>query len=148
MPDMRLEVVQVPVSDVDRAKHFYKQLGFREDIDYVAGEAFRVSQFTPPGSQCSVTIGKGITSAAPGSLQGMHLVVYDIEAAHAHLTGRGIDVGPIFHDEGGVFHRAGTTGQVPGPDPGRRDYGSFAAFTDPDGNGWFLQEVRHRAPGR
>jgi catechol 2,3-dioxygenase-like lactoylglutathione lyase family enzyme len=148
MPDMRLEVVQVPVSDVDRAKHFYKQLGFRKDIDYVAGDAFRVSQFTPPGSQCSVTIGKGITSAEPGSLQGMHLVVYDIEDAHADLTGRGIDVGPIFHDEGGVFHHAGSTGQVPGPDPGRRDYGSYAAFTDPDGNGWFLQEVRHRAPGR
>jgi catechol 2,3-dioxygenase-like lactoylglutathione lyase family enzyme len=146
--DMKLEVVVVPVSDVDRAKHFYGTVGFRLDIDHVAGEEFRVVQLTPPGSECSIIIGDGITSAAPGSLQGLHLVVVDIEAARAELIGRGVDVGEVFHDAGGIFHHVGTEGRVSGPDPQHGDYGSFASFADPDGNGWVLQEVKTRAPGR
>jgi catechol 2,3-dioxygenase-like lactoylglutathione lyase family enzyme len=146
--DMRLEVVVVPVADVDRAKDFYKALDFREDIDYVSGEDFRVVQFTPPGSACSLIIGTGITSAAPGSSQGLQLVVNDIEAARAELVGRGVDVSEVFHDEGGIFHHAGTAGRVPGPSPDRTSYGSFVSFSDPDGNGWVVQEVTTRAPGR
>jgi catechol 2,3-dioxygenase-like lactoylglutathione lyase family enzyme len=146
--DMKLEVVVVPVSDVDRAKGFYQALGFRLDIDYVGDEGFRVVQLTPPGSECSIIIGDGITSAEPGSVQGLHLVVYDIEAARAELVERGVDVGELFHDAGGVFHHAGIEGRVSGPDPERNDYGSFAAFSDPDGNRWLLQEVKTRAPGR
>lgn len=146
--DMKLEVVVVPVADVDRAKGFYESLGFRMDIDYVDGEDFRVVQFTPPGSECSIIIGRGITSAAPGTTDGLQLVVLDIEAARAELIGRGVEVSELFHDEGGVFHHAGTEGRVTGPDPERGDYGSFASFSDPDGNGWMLQEVKTRAPGR
>jgi catechol 2,3-dioxygenase-like lactoylglutathione lyase family enzyme len=146
--DMKLEVVVVPVSDVDRAKRFYEALGWRMDIDYVAGDAFRVVQLTPPGSECSIIIGTGITSAAPGSVEALQLTVFDIEAARADLIDRGVDVGEIFHDAGGVFHHAGTDGREPGPDPHRADYGSFASFSDPDGNGWLLQEVKTRAPGR
>jgi predicted enzyme related to lactoylglutathione lyase len=146
--EMKLEVVIVPVSDVDRAKGFYESLGFRMDIDYVDGEGFRVVQFTPPGSECSFIIGKGVTSAAPGSIEGLQLVVLDIEAARAELVGRGVEVSEPFHDEGGIFHHAGTVGRVTGPDPERGDYGSFASFSDPDGNGWMLQEVKTRAPGR
>lgn len=145
---MKLEVVVVPVSDVDRAKAFYKSLGWREDIDHVAGPNFRVVQFTPPGSEASVIIGKGITEARPGSAQGLQLVVADIEAARADLLARGIDVGEVFHDRGGIFYHLGTEWQVIGPEPNRSDYGSFAKFKDPDGNGWVLQEVRKRAPGR
>jgi catechol 2,3-dioxygenase-like lactoylglutathione lyase family enzyme len=148
MLDMKLEVLVVPVSDVDRSKAFYESLGFRMDIDYVASEDFRVVQFTPPGSEASIIIGTGITSAQPGSLQGLHLVVFDIEAAHADLVDRGIDVSDVFHDAGGVFHHIGNEGRVAGPDPDRRDYASFASFSDPDGNGWVLQEVKMRAPGR
>jgi catechol 2,3-dioxygenase-like lactoylglutathione lyase family enzyme len=146
--DMKLEVVVVPVSDVDRAKHFYETLGFRMDIDYEGSEDFRVIQFTPPGSECSIIIGKGISSATPGSAQGLQLVVSDIEAARADLVGRGVDVSEAFHDAGGIFHHAGSEGRVPGPDPKRSDYGSFVSFRDPDGNGWFIQEVKQRAPGR
>jgi catechol 2,3-dioxygenase-like lactoylglutathione lyase family enzyme len=146
--DMKLEVVVVPVSDVDRAKSFYQGLGFRLDIDYVGDEGFRVVQLTPPGSECSIILGDGITSAEPGSVQGLHLVVREIEAARAELVECGVDVGELFHDAGGVFHRAGTEGRVSGPDPERNDYGSFASFIDPDGNGWLLQEVKTRAPGR
>jgi catechol 2,3-dioxygenase-like lactoylglutathione lyase family enzyme len=154
--DMRLEVVVVPVSDVDRAKSFYEELGFRLDIDYVGDERFRVVQLTPPGSECSIILGDGITSAEPGSVQGLHVVVRDIETARAELVERGVDVGELFHDAGGVFHRAGrgvfhragTEGRVSGPDPERNDYASFASFSDPDGNGWLLQEVKTRAPGR
>jgi catechol 2,3-dioxygenase-like lactoylglutathione lyase family enzyme len=145
---MKLEVVVLPVSDVDRAKRFYETLGFRLDIDYVGSEDFRVVQLTPPGSECSIIIGNGITSTRPGSVQGLHLVVVDIEAARSELAGRGIDVGEVFHDVGGVFHHVGTEGQATGPDPKRRDYGSFGSFSDPDGNGWILQEVKTRAPGR
>jgi hypothetical protein len=107
-----------------------------------------VVQLTPPGSECSIIIGNGITSAAPGSVQGLHLVVADIEATRPELVGRGVDVGELFHDVGGVFHHGGAEGRATGPDPERRDYGSFASFSDPDGNGWLLQEVKKRAPGR
>jgi catechol 2,3-dioxygenase-like lactoylglutathione lyase family enzyme len=146
--DMKLEVVVLPVSDVDRAKRFYLALGFRLDIDYIGGVSFRVAQLTPPGSECSIIIGKGITSAVPGSVQGLHLIVFDIEASRAELVGRGVAVGEVFHDAGGVFHHSGTEGRASGPAPGRPDYGSFASFSDPDGNGWLLQEVKKRAPGR
>jgi catechol 2,3-dioxygenase-like lactoylglutathione lyase family enzyme len=146
--DMKLEVVVVPVADVDRAKRFYEQLGWRQDIDYVGSADFRVVQFTPPGSECSIIFGKGITSAVPGSAQGLQLVVLDIEAARAELVGRGVEVSELFHDVGGIFHHAGTAERAPGPDPERRSYGSFASFSDPDGNGWLIQEVKQRAPGR
>lgn len=146
--DMKLEVVVVPVSDVDRAKRFYESLGWRMDIDHVESEDYRVVQLTPPGSECSIIIGNGITSAVPGSTQGLQLIVVDVEAARAELVGRGVDVAEVFHDVTGVFHHAGAEGRVTGPDPERSDYGSFASFSDPDGNGWLLQEVRTRAPGR
>jgi catechol 2,3-dioxygenase-like lactoylglutathione lyase family enzyme len=145
---MKLEVVVVPVSDVDRAKGFYEGLGFRMDIDYVGDDGFRVVQFTPPGSECSIIIGAEITSAAPGSIDGLQLTVLDIEAARAELAGKGIEVSEPFHDSGGVFHHAGEQQRVPGADPERSDYGSFASFSDPDGNGWLLQEIKVRAPGR
>jgi catechol 2,3-dioxygenase-like lactoylglutathione lyase family enzyme len=146
--DMKLEVLIVPVSDVDRAKRFYESLGFRMDIDYVGDPGFRVVQLTPPGSECSIIIGDGITSAAPGSLQGLQLVVTDIEAARSELIGRGAEVSGSFHDRGGIFHHLDAAWLVPGPDPARGSYGSFATFSDPDGNGWVIQEVRQRAPGR
>ena len=140
--DMKLEAVVIPVADVDRAKRFYGDLGWRLDADFVVGDEFRVVQFTPPGSPCSIHFGTGITSAVPGSARGLYLVVSDIEAARAELVDRGVDVSE-------VFHRAGP-GKPPigGPDPGRRSYGSFATFSDPDGNGWLLQEVTVRLPGR
>jgi catechol 2,3-dioxygenase-like lactoylglutathione lyase family enzyme len=146
--DLKLEVVVVPVSDVDRAKAFYTSLGFREDIDFVHSPDYRVVQFTPPGSQASIIIGTGVSSAAPGSTQGLQLVVDDIVAVQADLAGKGIAVSEVFHDETGIFHHAGTAGRVSGPDPERGSYGSFASFEDPDGNGWILQEVSTRAPGR
>jgi catechol 2,3-dioxygenase-like lactoylglutathione lyase family enzyme len=146
--DMKLEVVVVPVSDVDRAKDFYKTLGWRLDADFVAGEDFRVVQLTPPGSPCSVIFGTGVTSAAPGSAQGLHLVVTDIDAARAELADRGVEMSEVFHDAGGVFHHAGTAGRVAGPAPDHQSYGSFASFSDPDGNGWLLQEITTRLPGR
>lgn len=140
--DLKLEVVVLPVSDVDRAKRFYGGLGWRLDADFVVGDAFRGVQFTPPGSPCSIHFGKGLTSAAPGAAGGMYLVVSDIEAARAELVERGVPVGEI-------FHRAGP-GQPPieGADPERRSYSSFATFNDPDGNEWLLQEVTGRLPGR
>jgi catechol 2,3-dioxygenase-like lactoylglutathione lyase family enzyme len=146
--DMKLEVVVVPVADVDRAKDFYMALGWREDADFAAGADFRVVQLTPPGSACSIIFGTGITSAAPGSAQSLDLAVTDIEAARADLADRGADVSEVFHDEGGVFHHAGTRGRVAGLAPDRKSYGSFASFSDPDGNGWLLQEVTTRLPGR
>ncbi|MBD2524672.1 VOC family protein [Nostoc sp. FACHB-133] len=146
--NMKLEVLVIPVSDVDRSKHFYETLGWRLDADFVTDKDFRVVQLTPSGSECSIIIGTGITSAVPGSVQGLHLIVYDIEATRAELVSSGIDVGEVFHDVGGIFHRAGTEGRATGPDPERRDYASFASFSDPDGNGWLLQEVKTRAPGR
>jgi catechol 2,3-dioxygenase-like lactoylglutathione lyase family enzyme len=146
--DMKLEVVVVPVSDVDKAKEFYQGLGWRLDADFVKSEDFRVVQLTPPGSPCSVIFGTGITSAAPGSADGLQLTVADIDAARAELTSRGAGVSEVFHDAGGVFHHAGTEGRAAGPAPDHRSYGSFASFSDPDGNGWFVQEVTTRLPGR
>jgi catechol 2,3-dioxygenase-like lactoylglutathione lyase family enzyme len=145
---MNLELVVLPVCDVDRSKEFYKGLGWREDADLVKGEDFRVVQVTPPGSGCSIIFGQGITSASPGSVQGLHLIVSDIEASRAELMGLGLNVSEVFHDAGGVFHHPGTEDRVNGPDPAHRSYISFASFSDPDGNGWFLQEVTKRAPGR
>jgi catechol 2,3-dioxygenase-like lactoylglutathione lyase family enzyme len=139
--DMKLEVVVVPVSDVDRSKRFYEQLGWRLDADFVSAPDFRGLQFTPPGSAASIHFGKGVTTAAPGSLQGAYLVVSDIEAARADLMRRGVAVSEI-------FHRLPGTDKLPGPDPERRSYASFATFNDPDGNGWLLQEIRQRLPGR
>jgi catechol 2,3-dioxygenase-like lactoylglutathione lyase family enzyme len=145
---MKLEVVVVPVSDVDKAKEFYQGLGWRLDADFVKSEDFRVVQLTPPGSSCSVIFGTGITSAAPGSADGLQLTVDDIDAARAELAGRGAGVSEVFHDAGGVFRHAGTQGRAAGPAPGHRSYGSFVSFSDPDGNGWFVQEVTTRLPGR
>ena len=145
--DVRLEVVVVPVIDVDRAKPFYTRLGWRLDTD-AGTDDLRVVALTPPGSGCSIIVGAGITTATPGSTQGLVLVVADIEAARAEYSARGADVSEIFHDTGGVFHHAGTAGRVPGLDPHRRSYASFASFTDPDGNGWLLQEITTRKPGR
>ncbi len=137
--DLKLEVVTLPVSDVDRAKRFYQDLGWRLDADIVAGEHFRVVQLTPPHSACSISFGKGVTTAEPGSAQRLLLVVEDIEAAREELVSRGAEVSGLFHLDGGP---------VPGPDPQGRSYQTYASFTDPDGNGWLLQEIRTRLPGR
>jgi catechol 2,3-dioxygenase-like lactoylglutathione lyase family enzyme len=145
--DTNLEVVLIPVSDVDRAKRFYEGLGWRLDADFARGEDWRGVQFTPPGSQCSIQFGKGITTAAPGSVKGLFLIVSDIKAARADLIGRGADVSEVFHLEGGL-NFSGTKGRVPGPDPQGRSYFSYASFSDPDGNGWLLQEIKARLPGR
>ena len=146
--DMKLEVVLLPVADVDRAKQFYQGLGWRLDADFPVGDDFRVVQLTPPGSDAAIIFGDGVTSAAPGSIDGLQHVVSDIEAARAELAGRGVDISEVFHDAGGVFNHAGTEARVPGPAPERGSYGSFASFSDPDGNGWILQEVTARLPGR
>jgi len=146
--DFKLEVVVLPVSDVDRAKDFYKALGWREDADFVTGPEFRVVQMTPPGSACAVIFGTGLTSAAPGSADGMQLVTDDIDAARADLAGRGAPVSGIFHDANGVFHRAGTANRVDGPAAEHKSYGSWVSFADPDGNSWYVQEVTTRLPGR
>jgi catechol 2,3-dioxygenase-like lactoylglutathione lyase family enzyme len=146
--DMKLEVAVLPVSDVDRSKAFYASLGWREDADFVADDGLRVVQLTPPGSEASIIFGDRITAAAPGSVEGLQLTVSDIQAARDELAGHGVDVSPAFHDVGGIFHHAGTEGRAVGPAPEHADYGSFASFSDPDGNGWLLQEVKQRAPGR
>ena len=146
--DMKLEVVVLPVSDVDRAKAFYQGLGWRLDADFVTGPDFRVVQMTPPGSGCAVIFGTGITSAAPGSTEGLQLVVTDIDAARAEFAARGAEVSEVFHDGGGVFHHAGTAGRVAGPAPDHQSYGSWVSFSDPDGNSWLFQEVTARLPGR
>jgi catechol 2,3-dioxygenase-like lactoylglutathione lyase family enzyme len=150
---MKLEVVVIPVSDVDRAKRFYDGLGWRLDADFAAGDDFRVIQFTPPGSECSVSFGMNVTAAAPGSAQGLYLIVSDIEAARNELLGHGVEVSGLFHDAGDAH--AGTDEpylfgrlRVRGPDPEHRSYRSYASFSDPDGNGWLLQEVTARLPGR
>ena len=133
--DLKLELVVIPVSDVDRAKTFYSEkVGFSEDVDTRVSDEMRVVQLTPPGSACSIGIGTGITDAAPGSVRGLHLVVSDIETTRAELVERGMDVSEIRHFESSTW--------VPGPDPQRRDYSSYADFSDPDGNTWVLQEVR------
>jgi catechol 2,3-dioxygenase-like lactoylglutathione lyase family enzyme len=149
--DLKLEVIVVPVSDVDRAKAFYEKLGFRLDIDFVPNENYRVIQFTPPGSAASIIFGKGVTSAQPGSIDGLVLAVYDIDAARRELLSRGANVSEVFHDAGGGLgggFQAGTQGRAPGPDPEGRSYASYASFNDPDGNGWLLQEIKERLPGR
>ena len=143
--DMKLEVVVLPVADADRAKRFYGDLGWRLDIDYI-GDDYRVIQFTPPGSGCSVIFGKNVTTALPGSVQGLHLIVSDIESARNELDRRGIAVSDPFHDTGGIFHHAGT-GLAAGPNPQRKSYASYASFSDPDGNGWVFQEITARLTG-
>jgi catechol 2,3-dioxygenase-like lactoylglutathione lyase family enzyme len=150
--DMKLEVVVIPVADVDRAKSFYSSLGWRLDADF-AGEDWRVIQFTPPGSGCSVIFGRNVTAAAPGSAQGLYLIVADIEAARAELLRRGVRISEAFHDGGDVHAGADEPFlfgrlRVSGPDPEHRTYRSYASFSDPDGNGWLLQEVTTRLPGR
>ena len=152
--NMKLEIVVIPVSDVDRAKRFYGGLDWRLDADYASDDGyFRVIQFTPPGSGCSVIFGKNVTSAAPGSAQGLYLIVSDIEAARDQLISRGVAVGELFHDANGVY--AGTDEpylfgrrRVGGLDPEHRSYRSFASFRDPDGNRWLFQEITVRLPGR
>lgn len=146
--DAKLEVVVIPVSDVDRAKTFYMSLGWRLDADFAAGGDWRVVQLTPPGSACSVMFGTGVTTTAPGSVQGLLLIVDDIAAARAELFGKGVEVSPVFHFQGGSLHVTGTKGREPGPDPEGQSYRSWASFSDPDGNGWFLQEIKTRLPGR
>ena len=151
--DMKLEIVIIPVSDVGRAKEFYARLGWRLDADFDNGKDFRVVQFTPPGSGCSVIFGKNVTAAAPGSAQGLYLIVSDIEAARSDLLRRGVKVSDVFHggnnvyagpDEPYLFGRI----RVNGPDPAHSSYRSFASFSDPDGNGWLFQEITTRLPGR
>ena len=144
--EMRLEVVVVPVSDADRAKRFYESLGWRLDLDFTgtAGDAYRVIQFTPPGSGCSVILGRNVTMAAPGSAQGLHLIVPDIQQVREELIQRGVEVSEPFHDSGGVFHHADAHCQVTGLNPLRQSYASYASFRDPDGNAWLLQEVTAR----
>jgi catechol 2,3-dioxygenase-like lactoylglutathione lyase family enzyme len=146
--DMKLEVVPLPVSDVDRAKQFYQRLGFREDADIVASESFRIVQLSPPGSACSICFGVGVTAAEPGSVQGLLLAVADIQAARAELVDRGVSVTEVFHGAQGRFRPNDASVRSPGPDPERRSYQSFALFDDPDGNGWVLQELTTRLPGR
>ena len=138
--DWKLELIVIPVSDVDRAKTFYtEKAGFHLDVDHCAGDDFRVVQMTPPGSACSITVGTGLSGAAPGSVQGLHLVVSDIVAARAELIERGVDASELYH--------IGSGGQMPGPDPQRSNYSTFLSFNDPDGNGWLVQEVKRSEPG-
>ena len=143
----KLEVVVLPVSDVDRAKRFYESLGWRLDADFTNGDDWRALQLTPPGSPTSVIFGKGFTTAVPGSTQGTFLIVDDVEAARADLVARGVDVSEVFHFDG-PLRVSGTSGRLPGADPERRSYSSWASFNDPDGNSWLLQEVKTRLPGR
>jgi catechol 2,3-dioxygenase-like lactoylglutathione lyase family enzyme len=145
--DMKFEVVVIPVSDTDRAKRFYGQLGWRIDLDYSGRDNYRVIQFTPPGSGCSIIFGSNVTTAAPGSMKALHLIVSDIQAARIELLSRGIAVSAPFHDPGGIFHHAGAEHLVSGPNPERKSYASYASFSDPDGNGWVLQQVTARLTG-
>jgi catechol 2,3-dioxygenase-like lactoylglutathione lyase family enzyme len=148
--DLKLEAIVIPVSDVDRAKKFYGDLGWRLDADFPFDNGFRVVQFTPPGSGCSVQFGTNITSAAPGSAHGLYLIVSDIEAARNELATRGAKISEVFHPgtPGAQFQPEGTSGRVDGPAPDRASYSTFATFSDPDGNGWLLQEITTRLPGR
>lgn len=156
--DLKFELAVLPVSDVDRAKDFYSKVGFRLDLDLEVSEEFRGVHFTPPGSECSISFGRGITAAEPGSVQGLYLIVTDIEEARNELVGRGIAVSEVFHDAGGIFfhghgggdvsHDAAGQERLAGPHPDRASYGSYATFSDPDGNGWVLQEITQRLPGR
>lgn len=146
--DMKLEAIVLPVADVDRAYAFYSRLGWRIDADISNEAGGRIVQFTPSGSPCSVLIGSGLTPSPPGSSQFIHLVVGDIVKARAELIARGIEAGKVFHDGGGGYNRFNPAVRVDGPDPKRRSYASFLTFTDPDGNGWVLQEITQRFPGR
>ncbi|MGN6171705.1 MAG: VOC family protein [Streptosporangiaceae bacterium] len=148
--DQKLEVVVIPVSDVDRAKEFYGGLGWRLDADFSFDNGFRIVQFTSPGSGCSIQFGTNITPAAPGSAQSVYLVVSDIEAVRDELVAHGVEVSEVFHEgtPGARFHHAGSDGRVSGPAPESGSYGLFASFSDPDGNGWLVQEVTARLPGR
>jgi catechol 2,3-dioxygenase-like lactoylglutathione lyase family enzyme len=151
--DMKLEIVVLGVSDVDRAKAFYENLGWRLDADFAHGDDWRVIQFTPPGSGCSVIFGKNVTAAAPGSAQGLYLIVSDIEAGRDELLRRGVEVSEVFHDATGVYDGSDEPylfgrRRVSGADPEHRSYRSYASFRDPDGNGWLFQEVTTRLPGR
>jgi catechol 2,3-dioxygenase-like lactoylglutathione lyase family enzyme len=153
MADMKFEIAVIPVSDVDRAKAFYANLGWRLDADYASGDDFRVIQFTPPGSSASVIFGKNVTAAAPGSAQGLYLIVSDIAATRKQLLDRGVKVSDVFHDAGGVYAGADEPylfgrKRIGGEDPEHRSYRSFASFSDPDGNGWLFQQVTERLPGR
>ena len=146
--DMKLEVLVIPVSDVDPAKAFYEKLGFRLDIDYVANENFRVLQFTPPNSEASIIFGKGVTSAKPGSIDQLVLAVFDVDLARSDLISRGVKVSEVFHFAAGPFNYSVQNPRVAGRDPEGRSYYSFASFEDPDGNRWLLQEISTRLPGR
>jgi len=148
--DLKFEAVVIPVSDVGRAKKFYENLGWRLDADFAFDNGFRVVQFTPPGSACSVQFGKNLTPAAPGSARALYLVVSDIEAARAELVALGVDVSEVFHPTapGAQFQSNGTSGRASGPAPNHATYSSFATFSDPDGNSWLLQEITKRLPGR
>jgi catechol 2,3-dioxygenase-like lactoylglutathione lyase family enzyme len=146
--DMKLEVVVIGVSDVDRAKAFYEKLGWRLDADFAKGDEFRVIQFTPHNSEASIIFGKGVTAAKPGAVKSLTLVVNDIDAARKDLVGRGAKVSEVFHFAGGPFNDAVNDSRVNGHDPEGRSYYSFASFEDPDGNGWLLQEIKERLPGR
>jgi len=148
--DMKLEAVVIPVSDVDRAKKFYGNLGWRLDADFAFDNGFRVLQFTPPGSGCSVQFGTKVTTAAPGSAHGLYLIVSDVEAARKELIARGVEVSEVFHAEtpGAQFQPDGDKGRVRGAAPDRGSYRSFASFSDPDGNSWLFQEITTRLPGR
>ena len=148
--DLKLEVVVIPVSDVDRAKRFYQSLGWRQDADFAFDNGFRVVQFTPPGSGCSVQFGTNITSAAPGSAQGLYLIVSDIQAARDQLAARGAEIGDVFHPgtPGAQFEPGTGNDRLSGPAPDGQSYSSFATFRDPDGNTWLLQEITTRLPGR
>jgi len=151
--DMKFEIVVIPVSDVDRAKEFYTKLGWRLDADFDNGNDFRVIQFTPPGSSCSVIFGKNVTEATPGSAKGLYLIVSNVDAARKELANRGIQVSEVFHSTGGVYTGSDEPylfgrNRVSGPDPGHGSYRSFASFNDPDGNGWLFQQITTRLPGR
>ena len=144
--EMKLEVVVIPVSDVDGAKRFYQNLGWRLDADFPIRDDLRVIQFTPTGSLASIIFGKGVSNATPGSAERLYLVVQDIDAARADLVARGVDVSEVFHNKTAL--RGGNAERLAGPAPEHRSYASFAAFSDPDGNGWMVQEIKQRLPGR
>jgi catechol 2,3-dioxygenase-like lactoylglutathione lyase family enzyme len=148
--EAKFEAVVIPVTDVDRAKRFYADLGWRLEADFAFDNGFRVVQFTPPGSPCSVQFGTNITAAAPGSAQGLYLIVSDIEAARAAIAARGVQISEVFHPvtPGAQFQPDGSSGRVSGPAPNHASYSTFATFSDPDGNGWLLQEIKTRLPGR
>jgi len=146
--DLKLEIIILPVADVDRAKDFYENIGFRLDADFSTDRGLRVVQLTPPGSHASIMVGDNLTSAAPGSLRGLHLVTTDLDTARSELLRSGVDVSPIWHDQDGVFHWAGDANRIPGPDEEHDSYSSYASFDDPDGNEWIIQQVVTRLPGR